>query len=143
MSLPLEDLHHSSTDCHPSVSHPFLLHSLVECIGRLRGVFFIHFFIFAFVNRNTGNLFSSSVQGPAPLTEDEPLAEMHLNALCRYSLSETSVCHEKLFMKNYYLGSYSFIEELHSLKAVFSTKLYRNESAVGHIPDTLCINCGV
>lgn len=65
----------------------FLLHSLVECTERLRA-FFIYFFfsVFAFVNRNRGNLFSSTVQGPAPLTQDEPLAEMHLHALCRYSL---------------------------------------------------------
>lgn len=43
-------------------------------------------FIFVVINRNSGNLCSSTVQGAAPLAQDEPLAEMHVHALCRYSL---------------------------------------------------------
>lgn len=65
------------------------------------GILYTFSSIFAFLNRNSGNVFCSTVQGPAPLTQDEPLAEMHLHALCRYSLSVISD-----FTKNY---SYYFI----------------------------------
>lgn len=78
--------------------------------------------IFAFVNRHSGIIFSSAVQGPAPLAQDEPLAEMHLHALCRYSSS----VHEP----------YELAVMLSCFRSAFSVWMMKNSSygncCIGH-----------
>lgn len=86
--------------------------------GETEGILYTFFSVFAFVNRNSGNLFGSTVQGPAPLTQDEPLAEMHLHALCRYSLSVISVCHQKLWLLHLH-AQIEFPESGNTVKGFF------------------------
>lgn len=95
----------------------------------LREFFYTHFLfcVFAFVNRNRGHLLSSPVQGPAALTQDEPLAEMHLHALCRYSPSVTAGCHLQLF--HGYCFSLMFSPAAlsqHSGRALKGTRLFNS-----------------
>lgn len=85
----------------------------------------------AFVNRRSGLLFSSAVQGPAPLAQDEPLAEMHLHALCRYPLFTCARC-LVLTLKSA-VSTWWVIEEF------LLRQRRRRSSLVDHLADSTCV----
>lgn len=94
------------------------------------GIFVLFFSSFAFVNQKSGNLFSSTVQGPAPLTQDEPLAEMHLRALCRYSLPIILPCHHRYWSSDF----------MNSVNVAESCALQKQQCSGRTLRSALCVH---
>lgn len=94
------------------------------------GIFVLFFSSFAFVNQKSGNFFSSTVQGPAPLTQDEPLAEMHLRALCRYSLPIILPCHHRYWSSDF----------MNSVNVAESCALQKQQCSGRTLRSALCVH---